>query len=325
MPKTHSRHASAQGPFRVESLRPGDPYELSNGHAIASLPTGGRGGKSNLVGAAVLDSDPAVQSAGVDTGFTPEPGTMRAPDIAVGNVPDRPGWVPGVPPLAVEYSDIGQDEEKLKEKIRDLLDAGTQYIWVVRLHGPRRVEVYTPHAKMRVVRPGSELTAPGVLQNPVPVTALYDREIAHEVTLRNLLQRKGFDSLEAVQQRGREEGRERGREEGRERGREEGRERGREEGWERGREEGLELGREEGALEQARESLRQVLKLRKLAPTPTQNSRIAKCTSLPKLAQWLKRAITATTAREVFAERKSAESTPVPTARNKRKSRSTGR
>jgi Uma2 family endonuclease len=290
MPKSHPRAVTDRGPFRVESLRPGDPYELSNGHAVAVLPTGGRGGKSNLVGAAVLDSDPAVESAGVDTGFTPEPGTMRAPDIAVGNVPDRPGWVSGVPPLAVEYADTGQDEEKLREKIRDLLGAGTQYIWVVRLEGPRRVEVHTPSAKMRVVRAGGELTAPGVLQNPVPVAALYDRESAHEVTLRNLLQRKGFESLEAVQQRGREEGERRGRKEGEHR----------------------------GSLAQARASLRRVLRLRKLTLTASQQARIAESTSLPDLNRWLERAVTATSTRDVFAERKSTRTTPRPAARKRR-------
>jgi hypothetical protein len=45
-----------------------------------------------------------------------------------------------------------------------------------------------------------------VLRNPVPVEALYDRATAHEVTLRNLLQRKGYDGLEEVREEGREEG-----------------------------------------------------------------------------------------------------------------------
>lgn len=42
------------------------------------------------------------------------------PNIAVGNVPDDPGWVRGVPPLAVEYADVGQDEADLQSKIRAL-------------------------------------------------------------------------------------------------------------------------------------------------------------------------------------------------------------
>ena len=34
------RHGG-QGPFRPEQLRPGDPYELSNGHPIECLPADG--------------------------------------------------------------------------------------------------------------------------------------------------------------------------------------------------------------------------------------------------------------------------------------------
>src|SRR5262249_38461752 len=158
------------------------------GHTVHCLPTGGRGSRSNLVGGLVLETDPAVECAGVDTGFSPEPDMLRAPDIAVGNIPDAPGWVAGVPPLAVEYADSGQEEEKLQRKIDDLLDAGTRFVWVVRLNGPRRVEVYEPGIPARSVPPGQMLTAPGVLKNAVPVEALYDRETAHEATLRNLLQ-----------------------------------------------------------------------------------------------------------------------------------------
>ncbi|KYF47276.1 hypothetical protein BE08_24550 [Sorangium cellulosum] len=50
--------------------------------------------------------------------------------------------------------------------------------------------------------PGEELLAPGVLKNPVRVEALYDREAAHEATLRNLLQRRGYEDIEAVREEG---------------------------------------------------------------------------------------------------------------------------
>ena len=75
---------------------------------------------------------------------------------------------------------------------------------------------------MRIFTAGEDLEAPGILRNPVPVRALFDRETAHEVVLRNLLQRRGYDSLSAVREAGREEGREEGLEEGRETGRVEG-------------------------------------------------------------------------------------------------------
>jgi Uma2 family endonuclease len=193
---------SAQGPFRADQLRSGDPYELSNGHPVHCLPTGGRGAKAANVGGGVLASDPAVQDVGVDTGFSPSPEILRAPDLSVGEIPDTPGWVQGAPPLAVEYADTGQDEADLQIKIKELFAGGTRYLWVVRLTGPRRVEVHQPGQEMRIVNPGVQLTAPGILANPVPVEALYDREVARRVTFRNLLQRQGYASLEDVRTEG---------------------------------------------------------------------------------------------------------------------------
>src|SRR5438132_6272917 len=46
------------GPFRADQLRPGDSYELSDGHPIRCLPTGSRGGRAPSVGDGVLASDP---------------------------------------------------------------------------------------------------------------------------------------------------------------------------------------------------------------------------------------------------------------------------
>jgi len=40
-----------------------------------------------------------------------------------------PGWVKGVPLLALEYVDSGQDEAALADKIADLLAAGTRMVW----------------------------------------------------------------------------------------------------------------------------------------------------------------------------------------------------
>ncbi|WP_089724816.1 DUF4351 domain-containing protein [Candidatus Thiosymbion oneisti] len=190
------------GPFRAEQLRSGDPYELDDGHLIECLPSGGRHAKANLNGGLALETDPAVESAGFDAGFTPDENNLRAPDIAVGNVPDEPGWVSGAPPLAVEYADVGQDEPNLQQKIRTLLGAGTRYVWVVRLTGLRRVEIYEPHVPLSTAYPGQQLEAPGVLANPVPVEALYDPDAAHETALRNLLQRRGYADLDAVREEG---------------------------------------------------------------------------------------------------------------------------
>lgn len=190
------------GPFRADQLHSGDPYELSNGHPVHCLPTGSRGGRSTSVGDGVLASDPAVQEVGVDVGFSPSPEILRAPDLSVGAMPDQPGWVQGAPPLAVEYADTGQDEAELQAKIQELLAAGTRFIWVVRLNGPRRVEVHQPGVQMRVANAGEQLEAPGILANPVPVEALWDREASRQVIFRNLLQRQGYASLDEVRAEG---------------------------------------------------------------------------------------------------------------------------
>jgi len=210
-----AQQLETRGPFRADQLRPGDPYELSNGHPILCLPTGGRGRRATNVGGGVLASDPAVEDVGVDVGFSPSPEILRAPDLSVGELPDQPGWVQGVPALAVEYADTGQDEAELRIKIEELFAAGTRFVWVVRLTGPRRVEVHQPGQKMRIANPGEQLVAPGILANPVPVEALYDREAARRVTFRNLLERQGYASLDEVRAEGEAQGRAEGKAQGR--------------------------------------------------------------------------------------------------------------
>jgi hypothetical protein len=207
--------ADTTGPFTADQIREGDHYELTRGHSVFSAPSSGSGARGAGFGFEVLDADPSAESAGVDAGFSPEGRMLRAPDVAVGNVPDAHGWIQGVPLLALEYAGTHQDEEELQVKIADLLEHGTRYVWVVRLVGPRRVEVYEPGAPIRIVLPGQSLEAPGILKNPVPIEALYDRTAAHEATLRNLLQRKGYDSLDGVRAEGHAQGRAQGLAEGR--------------------------------------------------------------------------------------------------------------
>jgi hypothetical protein len=273
---SHEAKLLSGGPLHADQIRPGSRYELSDGHPVLCMPTGGRGGRANLVGGAALETDPAVDSAGVDTGFSPQPKMLRAPDVAVGNVPDAPGWVQGVPPLAVEYADTGQDEEELQDRISDLLSRGTRFVWVVRLVGPRRVEIHEavhdggsagsadsadsapmpPARKVRLATAGQVLTAPGVLQNPVPIEALYDREAAHEATLRNLLQRRGFADLQAV--------------------------------------------KDAGKLEEARSALRRLLARRGLPTSTEQEARIDACTDLEALHRWHDEAAVAASAAEAL-------------------------
>ena len=192
----------SEGPFLPAQLQIGGEYELSNGHPVRCLPTGGDGTGPNGRGFLALDTDPLAANAGVDLGMQLGALTMRAPDVAVGAFPEKKGWVQGALPLALEYAAATQDEEKLQERIADMLAHGVKYVWVVRLVGPRRVEVHERGVAMRSVLPGQTLTAPGVLQNPVRVEALYDRDAAHEAALQNLLQRKGYRDLDAVREEG---------------------------------------------------------------------------------------------------------------------------
>lgn len=260
---------SEYGPFRPDHIRPGDRYELSRGHAIYCAPTGGDGARAILAGSMVIDTDPGVEDAAIDAGFIPEGGTLRAPDIAVG-VPDKPGWVRGTPPLAVEYAGVGQDEADLQVKIREFLGAGTKFVWVVRLVGPRRVEVYSNEG-VRVLGGSDEVSAPGILKHTIPVAALYDREVAHGRALANLLERYGYESLDAV----------------------------RAEGVLEGRKEGRERGREEGARLEAERSLESVLQARFGPLEPSVRERLAGA-SLSELRALVSRAVVASTLEEAL-------------------------
>lgn len=259
------------GPFRADQIHEGSHYELSQGHAIHCMTAGGRHGSTHLLGGAVITSDPGLtQPAGVDVGIEWNDGkNLRAPDIVAGIDLHAPGWAKQAPPLAVEYADGGQDELELREKITELLEFGTRMIWVVRLTGPRRVEVHEPGQPVRVVHGDGELLAPGILQNPVPVRALFDHDAALDATLRNLLAREGYASLDAV----REDGVKQGREEGREAGREEGK---------------RETHRQ--ALDTARAALRGHLDVRGFTLTPLLAARIDTCQDLATIMRWLTRA-----------------------------------
>jgi len=273
---TNSIKNLGRGPFRPEQLSPGDPYELSNGHPVQCLPAGGRSSRANLVGGLALATDPAVDSAGVDTGYASDAYTLRAPDLAVGNVPDAPGWVKGAPPLAVEYADTGQDESDLPVKIRELLSAGTRLVWVVRLIGPRRVEVHradTPIGTTPEIRvPGELLEAPGILSNPVPVEALFDPDAAQEAALRNLLQRHGYAGLDAV----------------------------RAEGVARGKTEGKAEGKAEGELDALRMAILQVLESRGVRVDADVSSAVSAEMDRELLTLWLRRAAVCTDCRSLL-------------------------
>ncbi len=265
-----TRKLSAPGPFRASHLPPGSDYELVDGHPVRCAPTGRDGDGAILDGGSVIRSDPKVRRAGVDPGFAPDDLNVRAPDIAIIPEDGPPGWIRGVPGFAVQYAGVGQDEEKLQEKIAELLARGTRVLWVVRLVGPRRVEIYQPGEPFRVATSGEELHAPEFLANPVPVDALWDAEAADRATLRNLLERFGYRDIDAVREEGRDEGRQQG--------------------------------RQEGHVAAARAILRRVLVSRGIAVDAAGESRIDAEPDTAVLERWVAQAAVATGAAEVFAE-----------------------
>jgi len=264
------RYQLQTGPFRASQIGDGDPYELSNGHAIQCLPARADHAESNLTGGAALETDPDVEWAGVDVGYSPNEGKLRAADLGLGDRPTGKGWAKKAPRLVVEVAGVGQDEESLQEKIEEFFAAGTEVVWVVRLLGPHRVEVYEPDKPVAIRNADEELTAPGILRNPLPVMAFFKRDASHEVILRNLLQRKGFENLEAVIESGREEGKEEGKEEG--------------------RMDGMAL------------SVVTVLEGRNLGVPDVVRERILTCRDADVLRRWLTRAGNVATAEEIFHE-----------------------
>lgn len=201
----------ADGPFRADQIAEGARYELSRGHPVYCEPAGRRHGLDHVLGTLALATDPAVAGqVGVDVGFSPDDHTLRAPDIAVGGLSDEPGWAEGAPRLAVEYADRGSNEADLRSKIAELLAAGTEAVWVVRLTGPKRVEVHDRDGQ-RTLGHDETLPAVGGLSGPVPVAALFERGAAEALALRNLLaahpDARGAQTLEDVRTQARDEAR----------------------------------------------------------------------------------------------------------------------
>lgn len=197
-PSAYGLPSRPPGGYTADDMIPGTPFELSEGRLIECAPPGRRHQDSVAATSKVLELDPSAEHVVFDVGFKLGPRTMRAPDVSVGGSlatePNQEGYVAGAPLLAVEHADRGQDKEDLKVKIRELLQFGTKYVWVVHLHGVQRVEVYERDQPRRTFNMDDTITAPGVLQNPVPVRALFDRKYAEQLVLESGM-RRGKASL----------------------------------------------------------------------------------------------------------------------------------
>ncbi len=71
------------GPFRAHQVGNGDGYELTNGHPILCRPPSPLKAGLRLAAAQMLGADPAVDWAATGLGFSPDPMTLRAPDVMV--------------------------------------------------------------------------------------------------------------------------------------------------------------------------------------------------------------------------------------------------
>jgi hypothetical protein len=96
------------------------------------------------------------------------------------------------------------------------------------------------------------------------VRALFDRDAAHETTLRNLLAARGYASLDVMREAARREG------------------------------------VDQGALTARRDVLRMLLAARGIVPDGGDLARIQRCADTATLDGWIRRAGTATTRDEVF-------------------------
>ena len=101
-----------------------------------------------------------------------------------------------------------------------------------------------------------------MLKNPVRVEALYDRDEAERATLTNLLQRQGYEDLEAV----------------------------------------LAAGRSEGRSEGLASAVLAVLEARGIRITKAARERIVRCTDAAELDRWVRRAAVVERVAEMFDE-----------------------
>jgi hypothetical protein len=125
---------------------------------------------------------------------------------------------------------------------------------------------------MRTAYPGELLEAPGILRNAIPVEALYDSAAAETAALRNLLQRRGYASLDDVRSEGKAEGKTEGKAEG----------------------------MTEGELIALRGAVLAVLDGRGLLVDAAVQARIEQCAEPALLRSWLRLAAVAAAATDIF-------------------------
>jgi hypothetical protein len=148
------------------------------------------------------------------------------------------------------------------------------------------------------------LPAKGALRDralalPLPFDALVHMAKSDDAVARALLAKKN-PVLDGAIRDGRAEGEAKGRTEGEAKGRAEGRAEGEAKGRAEGRAEGEAKGRADGQAQGKADALLKLLRARGLRVSSGHRARISGCTDVRRLDRWIRRAVTASTVRDVL-------------------------
>jgi Uma2 family endonuclease len=148
----------------------GRRYELIRGELRQTAPAGPRHGRLAMRIAAHLFQHVEAHHLGTvyaaETGFqlTPDPDTVRAPDVAFVSrqrleaVGEIEGYWPGAPDVAVEGISPADRYTDVEDKVVEWLEAGSRMVLVV---NPRQQSVTVYHSRTDIVRLTEEDTLDG--------------------------------------------------------------------------------------------------------------------------------------------------------------------
>ncbi len=165
----------------------GKPRELVRGEAREKMPVNLDHGRLALwMGAQLMNYQAHIQrylgEVVTETGFViryPDGrASVRAPDVAFIRKERLPEPYPNAfleiaPDLAIEIVSPNDSYSEVRDKVDELLQAGTAVVWVIDPQG-RRVEVYQPNQPIQVLHEGDTLSCEALLPGfSLPVTVLF--------------------------------------------------------------------------------------------------------------------------------------------------------
>lgn len=162
-------------------------YELVRGELVPVSPPGEEPGELAARIAAELLGFVRARRLGrvyVESGYIlfRNPDTVRGPNVSFvsrarrGEVPNRRGFVPVAPDLAVEIRSPDGTLTELSAKVQEYLDAGARLVWVVDPPS-QTVQVHESERDPRVVTMGAALDGGEVLPRfALPLAELFSSE-----------------------------------------------------------------------------------------------------------------------------------------------------